>query len=77
MNHGIVIEGRWQALGIKDANPATEGHLDAQAKVMTDRFSEMQYFKEIVTVNQNLRKLMGRPIDCYGITPLLIFRDVG
>lgn len=77
LNHGAVINGDWHMVGIKDAAPENSYELmQTQQRVLNERFAGNPFYREIVTVNLELRKAMGRPVDSYGITPLLIFRAI-
>lgn len=72
LKHGLVISGEWSMLGIVDAQPDLvlndqetdfEGGVQMAAKLM-------ELFAPIA------RNLLGRPTDAFGITPLMIFREV-
>ncbi|MBB5049854.1 hypothetical protein HNR60_004638 [Rhodopseudomonas rhenobacensis] len=78
LKHGIGIQGTWTALGILDALP------------QVDQFSMEQHAIEQLIAGASLggmigqmsqlammtRLMLGRPPGCFGITPLMIFRQV-
>jgi hypothetical protein len=69
LKHGSVIEGEWSMLGVLDALP------DARATtVPTDPASDLTAI--VAGFTDTLRPLVGRPASAYGITPLIIFREV-
>lgn len=79
LKHGVTLGGRWNVLGILDALPEGEGD-DAdsvdealrQALGLTDN-ALGQMMTALVPM---AKKALGRPPHAYGITPLLIFREV-
>lgn len=71
LKHGVVIPGEWHALGILDARPGISTPSDPD---MSDGVEIAGKMMEIF--GPVIRNLLGRPNDHYGITPLLIFREV-
>lgn len=74
LKHGVQIQGFWQTLGILDALMDEE-----ESDNETDKHTP-----DIQSVGGNLlnniapiaRQLLGRPPNAYGLTPILIFREV-
>lgn len=69
LSHGARIDGQWAIIGIIDAKP-NESPLKANASLFSTAMSAMVDFSEVI------REEMGRPKNCYGFTPLLVFREV-
>jgi hypothetical protein len=77
LKHGVLLGGEWSMLGILDALPSQR---------LSDQQSELQNAMTIATLGplvggigvmaDALRPMIGRPADAYGITPLLVFREV-
>lgn len=73
LKHGVVISGEWQMVGILDCFPGTN------APEQIPRFcgqGDNVFSAAMGNLLRELRIIMGRPSDCYGITPLLIMREV-
>ena len=70
LKHGVIVQGSWTLLGILDAGPD-----------LRPTASESSGVDDLVDLMRSLapaaRKLLGRPSDHYGVTPLLIFRETG
>lgn len=75
--HGSTIKGQWNILGILDAYPDS---------LNDQEFESIEPEEEILRNNalldayakmfEAMRPMMGRPSSSYGITPLLIFREI-
>lgn len=67
MKHGVAIDGLWTVVGIVDANvgeqPATLPLNDL--------------LNGVVTAMNQLRALIGRPFDHFGLTPIAIYKPLG
>ena len=73
LKHGTNIPGEWHVLGIMDAKP--------DVPIITEPPEDFSGDQEIVanlnnTIVPITKNLLGRPEDHFGITPLLIFREV-
>lgn len=75
LKYGPTISGEWHMIGILDCMPSP----------MTDdgatigRFcggAENSFAETLLAVLRELRILMGRPEECYGITPLILMREI-
>ncbi|UTW52048.1 hypothetical protein KFF05_01240 [bacterium SCSIO 12827] len=73
LKHGIRVSGTWHVLGILDAFPGSiETDLNPSFEL-----TEGGVLGALLTVIAPVaRLLLGRPPNSYGITPLLIFREV-
>jgi hypothetical protein len=67
LKHGIRLAGRWTAVGILDAFPDT---------TIPALPSQFQGFAAAAEGLGAMRKILGRPPEAFGMTPLLIFRQV-
>jgi muconolactone delta-isomerase len=74
LKHGFRIPGEWSVVGILDAQPndwltdtptVTAGVDGSQAVNLI--------FQSLAPITRNI---MGKPANAYGVTPLLIFREV-
>lgn len=75
--HGIAVPGQWNVLGILDAIPDS-GAEGADANGMGPRIGPQEVVAKLMeTYVPVMRLMMGRPVEAYGITPLLVFRQVG
>ena len=81
LKHGVVVSGTWTMVGVLDALPdlnadgtATgamiEAHVQAQS-LGTSPFGELMQH-----LTPAIRVLLGRPVHAYGMTPLVIFREI-
>jgi hypothetical protein len=70
LKHGASIAGEWNMLGIVDALPDTDAAPDFSF------FNEGELGKIVAELFTNMRPKFGRPSSFYGMTPLLIFREV-
>lgn len=75
--HGVVIEGTWHVLGIKDAEPEPARPLnDNKGELLAGKFPGRVYLSDMFHTAELRRRMFGRPFDAYGVIPLLIFRPV-
>ncbi|RKD61579.1 hypothetical protein [Rhizobium sp. WW_1] len=82
MKHGLTISGQWAMVGILDALPdndaalSEDGSLEmARQMIAGAKLGAAGYMIAPHLVGP-VRTLLGRPSSSYGITPLLIFRNV-
>lgn len=82
MKHGETIPGEWSMLGVLDAQPDEGGQGDVDANNLVD-FTDASRLIDHSLVGQFgsimspiFRILLGRPGTHYGVTPLLIFREI-
>jgi len=76
LKHGAKIAGEWSALGILDGLPFEVGELMTPLEQLRVGMSSESVAKVPLTLAPNIRQMLGRPLLSYGITPLLIFREV-
>ena len=73
LKHGSRIPGVWNVLGIMDAHPEAVNSLEESQNIESG-------IGELGTLAMQLagiaRAALGRPASAYGMTPLLIFREV-
>lgn len=77
MKYGHHITGEWTVVGIKDAEP--EGTAEEVLSAKTNLAAKVQsaFLNEYMMVSGRLRAWLGRQPSCYGITPLIILRQIG
>lgn len=80
LKHGTTVAGKWNMLGILDALPDIDGEeLTESGKesalrslaLVNNPFGAMM--NEMMPL---LRPILGRPFPSYGMTPLMIFREI-
>lgn len=82
LKHGITVAGVWAALGVLDALPdkgpedvgSDVGAQDVADAAVALSMSPIGAIAAFLAPMQ--RAMVGRPAHCYGMTPLLIFREV-
>ena len=75
--HGINIAGKWSLLGILDAVPDEGAKNSFPTNDMTPAFVERGLIPIVESLAPVTRFLLGRPNNYFGVTPMLIFREVG
>ncbi|RCS21351.1 hypothetical protein DUT91_24730 [Phyllobacterium salinisoli] len=78
MKHGMTIAGTWSFVGILDARPEDENFLSELAS-QTIAGTTLGGLGGMLVPHlvPAIRPLLGRPATSFGITPLLLFRQVG
>jgi hypothetical protein len=71
LKYGGTVSGSWKILYLLDAWPDTGEPPD-----VSSIWSAGQMMDGILTAIHALRTMMGRPTSWFGITPLMIFRDI-
>ena len=66
LKHGSQLQGTWRVVGIVDAMPG-EHQTDFLGNPLQTAFSNL---------HNEMRNLLGRSRDAYGVLPLLIFREI-
>ena len=69
--HGSQIPGRWSVLGVVDALPD-----DPDAPEDLEHNESEGILGMILGAMLPILKVLGRPSNAYGVTPLIIFREV-
>ncbi|NTG98914.1 hypothetical protein G6L95_06650 [Agrobacterium rhizogenes] len=82
MKHGLTITGEWALVGILDASPDDQTEIQSGVTVEAARQAiagsklGMAGFAIAPALVQPVRTMLGRPATSYGVTPLLIFREI-
>lgn len=77
------MPGTWQILGVLDAQPDLGGQADMLKNNDIDFSDPMRMFFDSLTgqladiLSPLIRIMLSRPASHYGVTPLVIFREVG
>lgn len=74
LKHGFRIPGIWSVVGILDAQPFS-GVFDSTPIALRENGEQAAAYL-FQTLAPLTRTIMGRPNAAYGITPLLLFREV-
>ena len=79
LKHGVGISGTWSMLGVLDALP-NDGDVPMEAYMLEQTLAGASLGGLVSEILGNLapmtRLLLGRPAGSYGMTPLLIFREI-
>jgi hypothetical protein len=75
LRYGMAIDGEWSLLGIVDALPADQGTSQTFDPSVLAAIAGNAIAGEIAKVAR-IARAMGRPWNAFGLTPLLIFREV-
>jgi hypothetical protein len=80
LKHGVAVAGTWNMLGILDALPQEDTEVGMQTFVLDQLLASLSLGALAGQIVGNLaptvRAMLGRPTSAYGMTPLLIFREV-
>ncbi|MFN4163685.1 MAG: hypothetical protein ACK4GK_03855 [Ferrovibrio sp.] len=75
MKYGGIVEGVWHIIGILDAVPqSVENYIDKLDHVLKNA-PRNQIAEALMQFAPQMHLIMGRPLACYGVTPLAIFRE--
>ena len=78
LKHGATVPGDWHVVGILDAIP--EGEIEPTSLQAMQKLIDVRSLGTlgamIGALADPIRNMLGRPNTSYGITPLLIFREV-
>jgi hypothetical protein len=72
LKHGAILSGTWHIVGILDALPEV-GESDVPIAAALGNSPLAQAAQSLAPI---VRQMMGRPAHAYGLTPLLIFRQI-
>ena len=73
MKHGAMVAGEWRFVGIKDADLGIGTPPDHISEIL----EHAPFTNEAATILAGMRGMFGRAAHFYGVTPLLIFREIG
>jgi hypothetical protein len=77
LKHGIAISGLWSMVGVIDALPDDINGESAHQTAQADAAKSLGFTGETIGgLAPAIRGMLGRPKDAFGMTPLLIFREV-
>lgn len=77
LKHGAKVAGQWSMLGILDAMPFDESELMTGMEMLrTGMLSNDNIAQAALNLAPIIKQAIGRPILSYGMTPLLVFREV-
>jgi hypothetical protein len=79
LKHGALLGGQWHMLGVLDAFPYDPQYRTEDGKDMSELLAELAVTaigQMVARLAPAVQPMMGRPAHAWGITPLLIFRDV-
>ena len=72
LKHGAAVSGKWSLVGILDALPDSEVPADDPPLGPEGNMGTLMR-----ALAPTAREVMGRPPGHYGVTPLLVFREIG
>lgn len=81
LKHGAYIPGQWQLIGILDAVPDPESVVGPNGELSGVNAAVAEYMtsnvaKLMAQLVPHGRNLLGRPTGAYGVTPLVVFREI-
>jgi hypothetical protein len=79
LKHGTVINGSWSMLGVLDAFPYQPNPIMDDGRPLQDALAEVAgTAMGMLTVQLAplAQQMLGRPPGAFGVTPILIFREV-
>jgi hypothetical protein len=71
LKYGIELAGKWDMVGILDSYPQTDDTVQIEAASTITGLWQV-----ISQMAPAIRGILGKPNESYGLTPLLIFREV-
>jgi hypothetical protein len=76
LKHGPKIAGEWTMLGILDGLPFATGDLLTTMEMIRTGMTTENLSKIPLSLAPHVRQLLGRPLMSYGMTPLMVFREI-
>lgn len=76
LKHGAKIAGQWNMLGIIDALPFEVNEMLSAWEMIQVGMTGENITKAALNLAPYIRQALGRPLMSYGMTPLLVFREV-
>jgi hypothetical protein len=70
LKHGGTVGGSWKTLFILDAYPSLDSTLELRS------WNAGQATDGVMNAIHELRKQIGRPFGWYGVTPLMVYREI-
>ena len=75
LKHGLRVTGEWHILGILDCEPGA-GDVDPTEMGQICGGVDNDFSNSVIELWYQFRQVIGRPEDCWGLTPLVIMREV-
>jgi hypothetical protein len=76
LKHGQKVVGRWSMLGILDALPFDQAEMMSPLEAVRVGMTQESVSNVALQMAPSIRQALGRPLLSYGMTPLLVFREV-
>jgi len=76
LKHGPKIAGEWSLLGILDAYPYSSEEAMTEMEIVRTGMTTENVSKVALQLGPFIRQAFGRPLLSYGMTPLLLYREV-
>jgi len=76
LKHGQKVAGQWSILGILDALPFEQGEMLTPLEQVRVGMTMESVSSIALNMAPFIRQALGRPLLSYGVTPLLVFREV-
>jgi hypothetical protein len=76
LKHGLRVSGEWYVLGILDCLPGA-GKVESSEMGRLSGGGDNSFSDSMVGMWNEFRLVFGRPVDCYGVTPIVIMREIG
>lgn len=75
LKHGLQVTGQWHVLGVLDClpGPGDTSHADVGRFCGGD---DNIFSENAAAMWHEFRLVFGRPADCWGMTPIMIMREV-
>jgi len=75
LKHGIALDGRWRMFGVLDALPTTST-VDELREAVIQEFASVPFGQMALGMMPLLQAGFARPDAAWGITPIMIFREL-
>lgn len=75
LKHGIRVTGEWHMLGIVDCEPGSGDETSEEIGRICGG-GENEFSSSAIDMWHEFRQVFGRPDDCWGLTPLVVMREL-
>jgi hypothetical protein len=75
LKHGLKVAGEWHMLCILDCHPGS-GAISASEMGRLSGGGDNAFSDSVVNIWNEFRLVFGRPVDCHGVTPIVIMREI-
>jgi hypothetical protein len=76
LKHGLRVSGDWHMLGVLDCHPGL-GEVSPKEVGRLSGGGDNIFSEAMINMWREFRLVFGRPADCYGVTPIVIMREIG